>query len=287
MAVTQDVLVVVGIGGMGQAIARRLGGGRALLVADVDGDRLEAARDALAREGHSVTALRVDVSDPRSVAELAGAAARLGPVRSLAYTSGLSPVQASADAVVRVDVLGVAYALEEFGGVMAPGGAGVVIASMAGHLAPPMPPEDEAGLARTPARELAGLACVERARQADSGSAYAFAKRANALRVRAASVEWGRRGARINSISPGVIATSMGQAELDGPAGAVMRSMIEASGTGRVGTPDEIAAATAFLLGPDASFVTGTDLLVDGGVVGSLLSGPATPTGSTPGGTAG
>jgi NAD(P)-dependent dehydrogenase (short-subunit alcohol dehydrogenase family) len=125
----------------------------------------------------------------------------------------------------------------------------------------------------TPARELAALPVLEASRHTDPGLAYAFAKRANHLRVRAASVEWGRRGARINSISPGIISTSMGQAELQGPTGSFMRTMVEGSGAGRLGTPDDIAAAVEFLVSPAASFVTGTDLLVDGGVVGALTTG--------------
>ena len=96
------------------------------------------------------------------------------------------------------------------------------------------------------------------------------AKRGNQLRVRAAAPAWGARGARVNSLSPGVIATPMGEAELSGPTGEIMRQMIAGSPTGRIGTPHDIAAAVAFLVGPDAGFITGTDLLVDGGVVAAM-----------------
>jgi NAD(P)-dependent dehydrogenase (short-subunit alcohol dehydrogenase family) len=269
----REVAVVVGVGGMGKAIARRLAPGRALVLADVDAEMLDALADPLASEGHAVTSSVVDVGDADAVAALAAEAAGLGPVRFLVHTAGLSPVQGSSEAILRVDVLGVAYVLDEFGKVVAWGGAGLVIASIAGHIGSPMEAEEEAQLARAPARELAGMALMDPSRHPDPGLAYVFSKRANHLRVRAESVEWGRRGARLNSISPGIIATPMGHAELDGPTGTYMRAMIEGSGSGRLGSPDDIAAAADFLLSPAASFVTGTDLLVDGGVIGALTTG--------------
>lgn len=272
----RDVCVVIGVGGMGQAIARRLGPGRSLLLADVDERALDDLGSALSGEGHDVTTSQLDVSDADEVARLAASAAGLGAVRSVVHTAGLSPVQAPAEAVVRVDLLGVAFVLEEFATVVAPGGAGVVISSMAGHMGPSIDAEEEQQLACTPARELLALACLDPSRHPDSGLAYSYAKRANQVRVRAASVEWGRRGARVNSISPGVISTAMGQAELAGGAGPFMRAMVEGSGTGRLGTPDDIAAAAEFLLSPSSSFITGTDLLVDGGVVAAMTTGQIT-----------
>ncbi|MEV5647032.1 SDR family oxidoreductase [Nocardia sp. NPDC052254] len=264
-----EVVVVIGVGGMGLAIARRTGPGRRVLLADFHEPTLTAAADLLRGEGHDVRTRVVDVSDPASVAESALAAAELGRVTHVVHTAGLSPAQASASAIVQVDLIGVALVLEEFGRVVAAGGAGVVIASMAGHMAPPMPGEQERALAVTPARELAGLAFLGPDAVAEPALAYVIAKRANIVRVQAAAGAWGRRGARINSISPGVISTPMGRTELDGDSGAGMRAMVEASATGRLGTPDDIAAAAGFLL-DSAAFVTGTDLLVDGGVVAAM-----------------
>lgn len=260
------VLAVIGVGGMGQAIARRQGGGKHVLLADFNDATLQSAAAALRDEGYDVSTRLVDVSSRESVHALALAAADVGDVTELVHTAGLSPAQAPTAAIFAVDLLGVALVLDEFADVIAPGGAGVVISSMAGHLGVPLTAEQEGLLATTPADELLGLPFVA-ADNHDAGFAYSLAKRANHLRVRAASRAWGVRGARVNSISPGVISTAMGQQELAGESGARMRAMVQASGTGRFGTPNDIADAAAFLLGPTSSFVTGTDLLVDGGVV--------------------
>jgi NAD(P)-dependent dehydrogenase (short-subunit alcohol dehydrogenase family) len=266
----QDVLVVTGSGGMGTAVARRLGAGRAVLLADVHDGALAAAAEALRDEGLDVSTRTVDVGRPDSVEGLAEAAASLGRVGAVVHTAGLSPVQASPAAIVHVDLVGTALMLDAFGRVIAPGGAGVFVASMAGSMAS-LDPELERRLTTTPAADLAGLPELSDEALGDAATAYVTAKRGNQLRVRAAAAAWGARGARVNSLSPGVIATPMGEAELSGPTGDVMRQMIAASPTGRIGTPHDIAAAVAFLTGPDAGFITGTDLLVDGGVVATMF----------------
>jgi NAD(P)-dependent dehydrogenase (short-subunit alcohol dehydrogenase family) len=268
----QEVAVVIGTGGIGMAIARRLGSGKTLLLADFNKEILDNAAEVLRAEGHRVHVQPVDVSTPESVAALGAAAAELGPVTTVAHTAGLSPVQAPVDAVLRVDLLGTALVLDEFARIIAPGGAAVVVASMAGHFAAPLPPEHERALATTPAAELLALDFLGPDQISEPAVAYMVAKRANVLRVQAAAVSWGAAQARVNSISPGVISTPMGQQELDGESGEGIRALVENSATGRMGTPYDIAAAAAFLLGPDASFITGTDLLVDGGVVASVRS---------------
>ncbi|AGI88109.1 MULTISPECIES: SDR family oxidoreductase [Streptomyces] len=275
----RNVVVVIGVGGMGEAIARRQGPGNRLLLADFDEATLAAVAERLRGQGHEVVTQAVDVSSASSVTALAEAAAGLGAVTQVVHTAGLSPVQASPAAVLRVDLLGTALVVEEFGHVVAPGGAGVVIASMAGHmLRTPLTAEQESALAHTPAEELLRLPFADP--EALGQGAYGLAKYGNRLRVQAASAAWGARGARINSVSPGVIATPMGQQELDGASGRTMRAMVAASGTGRLGTPEDIAEAAAFLLGPGASFITGNDLLVDGGVVAALRSGRLTTAGA-------
>jgi len=266
------VVVVTGIGGMGLAVARRLGPGSRLLLADVNGTTLGAAAEVLRAEGQQVVEQETDVSDADSVAALASAALEMGRVDVLIHTAGLSPVQAPIDAILRVDLLGTALVLDAFASAIAPGGAGVVVASMAGTLWP-QDLELERRLATTPTAALLDLPELAEGAIDNPGAAYGLAKKANQVRVRAASVRWGRRRARVNSISPGVISTPMGAAELDGPSGAFMRSMVAGSGTARLGTPDDIAAVAEFLVGPQSSFITGTDLLVDGGVVASLLFG--------------
>lgn len=269
-SVVPEVLTVIGVGGIGQAIARRLGSGKTVLLADYNDETLALAAASLSADGYQVESRTVDVSSAESVRALAEYAAALGPVTQLAHTAGLSPAQAHATAILVVDLVGVALVLQEFGEVIAPGGAGVVIASMSGHMLPPLTAEQEQALAHNPPDQLLGVDFVSKLDH--PGIAYAIAKQANHVRVRAASAQWGRRGARINSISPGVVSTPMGQQELASPVGDGMRAMIAMSATGRLGTPDDIAAAAAFLLGSEATFITGTDLLVDGGVVAAVKS---------------
>lgn len=268
-----QVLVVIGSGGMGTALARRLGSGRTVLLADAAEEPLGRTGEALRREGHLVEQRTVDVTDPDAVSALAATAAELGPVTHVAHTAGLSPDQASTEAILRVDLLGTALVLDAFADVVAPGGAGVVVASMAGHMLGELPAEQAAALRSTPSSELLDLPFLAPGTVGSPASAYVLAKLANILRVQAAAAAWGRRGARVNSLSPGVISTPMGRQELAGDNGEAMRTLVAMSATGRVGTPDDVAAAADFLLGPGAAFVTGTDLLLDGGVVAALRTG--------------
>jgi NAD(P)-dependent dehydrogenase (short-subunit alcohol dehydrogenase family) len=268
-----EIVVVIGAGGIGEAIARRQGAGRSVLLADVNDDALDAVAAALRASGHSVTTQAVDVSSRASVRSLAKAAAKSGSVVQVAHTAGLAPAQASAAPILAVDLLGTALVLEEFGRTIAVGGAGVMISSNAGYTMPRLEPSQDDALAHTPCDELLQLPFLGAQAVSSSARAYAMSKHANHLRVQAASVDWGDRGARVNSISPGIISTPMAQAEMASEDGDMLRRMIEVSAAARVGTTDEIACAAAYLLGADATFITGADLLIDGGVIAALRAG--------------
>jgi NAD(P)-dependent dehydrogenase (short-subunit alcohol dehydrogenase family) len=268
-----EVVVVIGAGAIGQAIARRIGVGATILLADLNDDAALTAARTLQSAGFEASTAHVDVSFRESVTELATTAAELGSITHLIHTAGLSPAQASPQAIIAVDLVGVAHVLEEFGRVITAGGSGVVIASQAGHMLPPLPPEQHQALARTPPAELDQLPFLQPDVVTNSGAAYALAKRANIIRVQAESIDWGDRGARLNSLSPGIIMTPLAMDELNSPAGEAYQRMIRASAAGRVGTPDEIGAAAAFLMGRDGSFITGADLLIDGGVIAAIAAG--------------
>lgn len=265
---TRDVVVVTGMGGMGVAIARRLGAGRQLVLADRDADRLALVEAQLRGEGMEATAVTVDVGDPDSVAALATVAADLGTMLHLIHTAGVSPIQASAAQVMRVDLVGTALLLDAFTPLVQRGTVAVCIASMAGHLSSPLTHEQELALATAPPGELSALDFV---RAVDNPShAYSLAKRANHLRVQTTSLRWGPRGGRCVSLSPGIIATPMGLAEMAGPGGVVMQHMIDISPARRIGTAEDIAAVVELLVHPAAGFITGSDVLVDGGTVAAL-----------------
>lgn len=261
-----EVAVVLGLGEMGIAIARRVASGRRIVLADRNSDLVSSRVRELADGGFDVTGVPVDVSDGGAVRALAGEAASLGSVQVVAHTAGVSPVDSSVEAILAVDLVGTAWVLEAFGQVIGAGGSAVVITSMAAALFPPAEAEVDRAFACTLAADLGRLVAEQAGRFTDPGTTYAIAKQANIGRVAAEALRWGARGARVNAISPGVISTAMGRAELDGPSGEVMRMLIDRSAARRLGTPEDIADAAAFLLGPHASYVTGTNLLVDGGV---------------------
>ena len=210
---------------------------------------------------------------PESVISLARRAAGLGDVARLIHAAGVSPSQAPPQTILRVDLYGTALVLEEFGRVIASGGSGVVVASQSGHVLPALTAEQERQLATTPVEELMSLPMLQPDTVLDPLYAYQLAKRGNALRVRAEAVRWAQRGARINAISPGVIVTPMSRDELRAPGGAAFRAMIETSPAGRAGTPDEVATVGALLLGPDGAFITGSDVLMDGGLTAAYFYG--------------
>jgi NAD(P)-dependent dehydrogenase (short-subunit alcohol dehydrogenase family) len=269
----REVVAIIGAGGIGQAIARRQGCGRTLLLADNNAEVLAGAAAALGEAGYDVQTQPVDTASRISVEALAQAAAALGAVMQVVNTAGVSPNMAPPRRVLEVDLYGTALVFEVFEKVIAPGGAGLVISSMAGHMLPPLPAEHEQALAFVPADELLALPFLGSDAVPDSMAAYCIAKRANALRVRAAALSWGARGARVNAISPGIVLTPLARLELDSPIGDGYRAMVAASPANRMAPPDEIAACAAYMLGPDAGFITGSDLLIDGGVIAAMFAG--------------
>ncbi|WP_405906238.1 SDR family oxidoreductase [Streptomyces sp. NBC_00828] len=259
----RDVVVVTGAGGMGAAIARRLGSGRTLIVADASRDQLDRAVGALRDEGYDARGVLTDVSDRGSVEWLAETAYGEGRLAAVVHTAGVSPATGTAKKILDVDLVGTAHVIDVFEKVASHGMSLVCVSSMAGHYAS-LSAAQEAALATTPTEELLGLDVVT-AIGDDAQSAYIVSKRANQLRVQAAALAWNLRGARVNSVSPGVISTAMAKAEAESPSGEHMLKMLDACGAGRTGTPGEIAEVVAFLVGPGAPYITGTDLLVDGG----------------------
>lgn len=271
-----SIIVVVGAGSIGQAIARRGSAGKHILLADLRLEVAEAAAKVLSDAGFGVSTAIVDVSSRESVHTLARQAAELGYITGFIHAAGVSPSQASPATILKVDLYGTALVLEEFGTVIAPGGAGVVIGSQAGHRLPPLDAEQNEALARTPVEELLNLPFLQLTQLKDSLHAYQISKRGNSLRVMAEAVRWGKRAARINCISPGIIMTPLAKDELSGPRGEGYRRMIEGSVAMRAGTPDEVANVGAFLMGSDGEFVTGSDFLMDGGVTAAYWFGDLT-----------
>ena len=272
-----DVTVVIGAGQIGQAIARRVSAGKHVLLADLHKANADAAAEVLANAGFDVSTATVDVSSRESVFALAETAAALGAVTGVIHAAGVSPSQARPEVILAVDLYGTALVLEEFGNIIASGGSAVVIASQSGHRLDALTAEQDAALATTPADELLSLPMLQPDQVTDTLHAYQLAKRGNSLRVMAEAVRWGRRGARVNTISPGIIITPLARDELTGPRGEGYRQMIGLSPAGRAGTPDEVGTVGALLMGPEGAFITGSDFLMDGGVTASYFFGELAP----------
>ncbi|KAH6675825.1 hypothetical protein B0J14DRAFT_637285 [Halenospora varia] len=243
--IIRKVLVVIGIGGMGLSIARRLA--------------------TLRSEGHTVEVHALDIVDYSAVCKLTQEAGNLGQIDAIIHTAGVAPGISSARQIFEIDLLGTANVIEAFLPVASPGTSLVCIASMAGNMIQ-LSSDLEKHLATAARDQLLQHKEID-LESSNPGMAYGMAKRGNQLRVQGAARAWGKKGARVNSVSPGVISTALAQRELEGPGGDHMRSMIELSAARRLGTPDDVANAVAFLAGSDSNFITGNDILVDGGTV--------------------
>lgn len=272
-----SVIVVIGDGSIGQAIARRVGAGKHVLLADLRLENAATAAKTLDDAGFNVSTAKVDVTSRASLQALVQTATGLGEVTGVIHAAGVSPSQAASATILKVDLYGTALVLEEFGNVIARGGTGVVIASQSGHRLPPLSTEQNAALATTPVEALLDLPMLQPDQVKDSLHAYQISKRANSLRVMAEAVRWGKRGARVNTISPGIIITPLANDELKGPRGPGYRRMIELSAAGRAGTPDEVGTVGALLMGPEGAFITGSDFLMDGGVTAAYWFGELAP----------
>lgn len=268
----KEVVVLLGTGDMGLAIIKRISAGKKILLADINEEKLETLKKQLTYSGYDVETQLTNAMDLQSIKQLAKKADSLGPVMYFIDTAGASPNQTSPDHIIDLDLIGTSYAIDEFGKIMARGGAGLIISSMTGYMPSPLTKEDEHLLRVTPTDELKNLDCLKDKVIVNSGIAYVVSKRANQLRVQYASADsWAERGARINTISPGIIVTPLAYDEFEA-AGEGYQQMIDVCGAKRVGTSDEIAFASEFLLSNKAGFITGIDLLIDGGTIAAINS---------------
>lgn len=274
---TRNVTVVIGAGSIGQAIARRISAGKHVVLADLRQENADTAAKVLLDAGFEVTTAVVDVSSRESVQALVQLATTIGEVTAVIHAAGVSPSQAPVSTILRVDLYGTALVLEVFGNVIAEGGSAVVIASQSGHRLPALTPEQNKALATTPVEELLALPMLQADQVSDPLHAYQISKRGNSLRVMAEAVRWGKRGARVNTISPGIIFTPLARDELSGPRGEGYQRMIDLSAAGRGGTPDEVGSVAALLMGPEGTFITGSDFLMDGGVTAAYWYGDLAP----------
>ncbi len=268
----KEVIALLGAGAMGTAIVKRIAFGKKIFLGDVSQANLDRVTKELRTTGYDVDGMIVNALDTDSVKAYAQKAAELGPVKYFIDTAGASPSQASPEFIIELDLVATARAIDIFGEVMAEGGAGLIVSSQTGYMMP-LDFQTEQELVNTPLDKIKELPLIRERAMANSGAAYMIAKRANQLHVqRAAATTWAARRARINTISPGIIVTPLAYDEFNA-SGEGYQRMIDASPARRVGTPEEIGAAGAFLLGPEAGFITGTDLLIDGGVIASIRAG--------------
>ncbi|WBU65164.1 SDR family oxidoreductase [Paracoccus aerodenitrificans] len=267
----KEVFVVTGAGSIGQAIARRVSSGRHIVLADLKQENADRASEVLELAGFENTATTVDVSDRGSVQKLVKLATGIGEVKALIQAAGVSPSQAPVETILKVDLYGTSMLLEEFGEVIGEGGSGIVISSQSGYRMPALTAEQDELLATAPAEELLDLDFVRAID--DTLHAYQMSKRCNSLRVRGEAIRWGRRKARVNAISPGIIVTPLAHDELNGERAGFYRDMLGKMPAGRAGTPDEVAALAALIMGPEGGYITGSDFLIDGGATANFFYG--------------
>lgn len=268
---SKEVVVLVGAGSIGLAIARRVGVGKHIVLAGHSEENAARSARLLEEAGFEASTLPCDLGSKESILRLVEYATSLGQVKNLINAAGVSPSQALVSEILRVDMYGTSVLLEEFGKVIAEGGSGVVISSQSGHRLGVLPQEQSDALAMTPVEELLRLPFVQAIN--DTLKAYQYSKRCNVLRVAYEACRWGKRGATINSISPGIIITPLAADELKGPRAKGYLDMIAGMPARRAGTPDEVGDLAEFLMSSRGRFISGADFLIDGGCTASYWYG--------------
>lgn len=267
----KNVVVLIGAGAIGQAIVRRVGACKHVVLADINEENAQETSKTLQNSGFATSMITVDLSSRESILKLVEHAQNHGRVVNLINAAGVSPSQASVKQILEVDLYGTATLLEEFGKIIAEGGSGIVISSQSGHRLGNIPAEESELLATTATEELLALSFLTEI--SDSLKAYQYSKRCNNLRVMYEATAWSKRGATLNSISPGIIITPLANDELKGPRGEGYRNMLNRCPAGRAGTPDEVGELAAFLMSDKGKFMTGSDYLIDGGATASYWFG--------------
>ena len=271
MVMTKQVSVLVGAGSIGQAIIRRVSAGKHIVLADYSLDNAHRAARTLENAGYECSTIKCDLGSREDILALVEYATGKGEVMNVVNAAGVSPSQAPVAEILRVDLYGTSVLIEEFGKVIGEGGSCVVISSQSGHRLPALPQEQNDALAMTATEKLLDLPFLRAID--DTLKAYQYSKRCNVLRVMAEATRWGKRGATINSISPGIIITPLANDELHGPRKDGYLKMIEGMPARRAGTPDEVGDLAEFLMSSRGRFISGADLLIDGGCTASYWYG--------------
>ena len=273
----QDVILLTGAGQIGLAIARRMGHGKKIVVSDKNINNAQTVTKIMTEAGFDAVAVEADISSRKSILNMIAAAQKYGEIAMLINAAGVSPSQASVETILKVDLYGTAVLLEEVGKVIKAGGTGVTISSQSGHRMAALGAETDEQLAVTPAEELLQLEVLKPANIKDTLHAYQMAKRCNVKRVMAEAIKWGVKGARINSISPGIIVTPLALDEFNGPRGEFYKNMFAKCPAGRPGTADDVGNVAELLLSQQGAFITGADFLIDGGATAAYFYGPLKP----------
>lgn len=273
----KDVMIVTGAGQISMAIARRVGYGKKIILGDKNIENANNIAKIMNDAGFDAVPFEMDLSSRESILAMISEAKKYGDITMLVNGAGVSPSQAPIEAILKVDLYGTAVLLEEVGKVIKEGGVGVTISSQSGHRMPALTPKEDELLATTPTDELLKLDMLQPENIKDTLHAYQIAKRCNEKRVMAESVKWGEKGARINSISPGIIVTPLAIDEFNGPRGDFYKNMFARCPAGRPGTADEVANVAELLMSDKGAFITGSDFLIDGGATASYFYGPLKP----------
>ena len=273
----KDVVILTGAGQIGMAIARRISMGKKLIIGDKSRANGKAITKIMNEAGFDAVFVECDLSSRESILNLIAEAQKYGEISNLINAAGVSPSQAPIETILKVDLYGTAVLLEEVGKVIKEGGTGVTISSQSGHRMPALGAEIDEQLATTPTEDLLDLEVLQPENIRDTLHAYQLAKRCNVKRVMYEAVRWGERGARVNSISPGIIVTPLAIDEFNGPRGDFYKNMFAKCPAGRPGTADEVASLAELILDSRGAFITGSDFLIDGGATASYFYGPLKP----------